>query len=176
MLAVPASVPMFARMRLVPTLLLLAGFAVALPAEVSARSKFSWEEQAQIDKEWPQSTTTSTGLRYVILQPGSGDLPKPGDRITALYRGRLFNGHEFDRMTDPRSPFVFRLDRGDVIASWDEAFAQMRKGEKRLLIVPAALAYGTRGSPPRIPRNAGLVFEVEVLDFGPPPEPKPVTP
>lgn len=163
-------------MRLVPTLLLLAGVAVALPSESLARSKFSWEEQAQIEKEWANSNVTSTGLRYIVLQPGTGDLPKAGDRVSTLYRGRLFDGREFDRMTDPKSPFVFRLDRGEVIASWDEAFSQMRKGEKRLLIVPAELAYGTRGSPPRIPRNAGLVFEVELLDFGPPPTPKPSTP
>lgn len=159
-------------MRLVPTLLLLAGIAVVLPAESLARSKFTWEEQAQIDKEWPSSQSTSTGLRYIVLKQGTGDLPKPGDRVSALYAGRLFNGREFDRMSDPKAPFVFRIDRGDVIASWDEAFSQMRKGEKRLLIVPAELAYGTRGSPPRIPRNAGLIFEVELLDFGPPPAPQ----
>lgn len=159
-------------MRLVPTLLLLLGAALAtLPATAHARSKFSWEEQAQIDKEWPHSKVTSTGLRYVVLQEGTGELPKPGDRVAALYRGRLFDGKEFDKMVDPKTPFRFRIDRGEVIASWDEAFSQMRKGEKRLLIVPAELAYGTRGSTPRIPRNAGLIFEVELLDFGPPPEP-----
>lgn len=159
-------------MRLVPTLLLLLGVATAcLPVTAHARSKFSWEEQAQIDKQWPQSKSTSTGLRYVVTQEGSGDFPKPGDRIAVLYRGMLFNGTEFDKNLDPRTPFRFRLDRGEVIASWDEAFSTMRKGEKRLLIVPAELAYGTRGSSPRIPRNAGLLFEVELVDFGPPPEP-----
>lgn len=164
-------------MRLAPTVLAFALAASALlPATASARSKFSWEEQAQIDKQWPEAKTTSTGLRYLVLKEGTGPLPKPGDRVNTLYRGTLFNGTEFDKMQDPARPFSFRIDRGDVIASWDEAFSQMRKGERRLLIVPAELAYGTRGSPPRIPRSAGLIFEVELLDFGPPPEPKSATP
>jgi len=56
---------------------------------------------------------------------------------------------------------------GQVIKGWDEAILDMKKGEKRTLIVPFWLAYGTEGHPPAIPPSATLVFDVELLDFRP---------
>jgi FKBP-type peptidyl-prolyl cis-trans isomerase len=79
----------------------------------------------------------------------------------------LIDGTVFDQKLEPDDAFAFRHDRGEVIAGWTEAIGKMRAGEARLLIIPAALAYGVRGRPPSIPRNAALVFEVELLKIEP---------
>ena len=147
--------------RIAGALLLLA------PALADARAKFSWEDHQIIDEKWPDAVETSTGLRYVVAREGKGAQPKPGYKVTVLYKGMLIDGTVFDQKLDPAEPFVFRHDRGDVILAWEEAIGKMRPGEARLLIVPAALAYGSRGRPPSIPRNAALLFEVELLKIDP---------
>ena len=73
----------------------------------------------------------------------------------------------FDVRHDPEKPFRFRLGRGLVIDGWEWGIPLMQVGEKRLLIVPFELGYGTRGRTPDIPRRATLVFEVELLDISP---------
>jgi FKBP-type peptidyl-prolyl cis-trans isomerase len=82
-----------------------------------------------------------------------------------LYQGRLLNGTVFGGALDPAKPFRVRVGREELIAAWEETLKQMKRGEKRLIIVPFELAYGTKGDPPRVPRSATLVFEMELLDF-----------
>ena len=107
--------------------------------------------------------TMETGLRYVQLEEGGGDKPKRGTLVTAHYAGKLTDGSEFDSSYS-RGPFQFQVGAGEVIPGWDQAFLDMRKGEKRLLILPPELAYGEDGVGP-IPPNATLIFEVELVDF-----------
>ena len=57
------------------------------------------------------------------------------------------------------------VGRGEVIVGWDQVLKQMKAGEKRLVIIPPELAYGTRGQPPKIGRNATLVFEMELVEL-----------
>jgi FKBP-type peptidyl-prolyl cis-trans isomerase len=137
----------------------------ALPVHAQ-REKLSWDDLEIVEKTWPKARKTSTGLRYVILKEGKGDAtPQPGDVVTVLYQGRLLNGKVFSEALDPKEPFRPRVGRDQLIAAWEEVLKQMKRGEKRLIIVPYELAYGTRGDPPRIPRRATLVFEIELLDF-----------
>ena len=75
------------------------------------------------------------------------------------------NGTVFDSNEDPDSPFKFTIGQGMVIKGWDEGFASMKKGEKATLICEPEYAYGARGSPPKIPPNSTLNFEVILLDF-----------
>jgi FKBP-type peptidyl-prolyl cis-trans isomerase len=77
----------------------------------------------------------------------------------------LENGTEFDSCQDRESPFKFNLGEGRVIKGWDEGFATMKRGERATLICSPEYAYGKRGSPPKIPPNSILHFEVELLDF-----------
>ena len=105
-----------------------------------------------------------SGLRYLVRRPGEGQPPKLGAELTVHYDGTLLDGTKFDSSRDRGEPYVFRVGTGRVIAGWDEAFATMKKGEKRTLIVPWWLAYGEAGRG-AIPARATLVFEVELLDI-----------
>ena len=121
------------------------------------------KDQALIKQRYADALVTSSGLRYVVLAPGTGEPPAHGARVSAHYEGRLLaNGEKFDSSRDRGQPFEFRVGTGAVIKGWDEAFATMRTGEKRTLIIPWWLAYGQQGKGP-IPPRATLVFEVELL-------------
>lgn len=140
--------------------------AAALHAQ---REKLPWEDREIVEKNWPNAKKSSTGLRYVILKEGAGEAtPQPGDLVKVLYEGRLLNGTVFGQQLDPAKPFPVRVGRDQLIAAWEETIKQMKRGEKRLIIVPYELGYGTRGDPPRIPRRATLIFEIELLDFAKP--------
>jgi FKBP-type peptidyl-prolyl cis-trans isomerase len=118
-----------------------------------------------VEKTWPEAKKTTTGIRYVIMREGEGDRPKPGDKVNVLYVGRLLDGKVFDQATDATQPFTFRINRDAVIQGWDQVLQLMKRGEKRLVVIPPELAYGTRGQPPKIGRNQTLVFEIELLSF-----------
>jgi FKBP-type peptidyl-prolyl cis-trans isomerase len=140
--------------------------AMSVPALQAQREKLPPEDLEYVEKTWPQAKKTSTGIRYVILREGQGETPKPGDKVNVAYVGKLLNGTIFDQTTDPNQPFTFRVRREAVIEGWDQIIQLMKRGEKRLVIIPPELAYGTRGQPPKIGRNATLVFEMELLSFG----------
>ena len=139
---------------------------LAAPAALRAqREKLPMADLEFVEKTWPEAKKTNTGIRYIVLREGQGEPGKPGNRAAVLYIGRLLNGTEFDRNLDREHPFTFRVARGMVIEGWEQIMQLMKPGEKRLVIIPAELAYGSRGSPPKIPRDATLVFEIEVLEF-----------
>jgi len=123
--------------------------------------------ETQISKQWPETVTTRSGLRYVIKKEGTGDTPQKGYTVTAHYSGRLLlNNRKFDSSYDRGEPITFKVGVGQVIPGWDEALLSMKKGEKRILIIPPDLAYGARGAGRGvIPPNAWLVFDVELIDF-----------
>lgn len=129
------------------------------------REKLPPEDLEFVEKNWPEAKKTNTGIRYIILREGEGDSPKAGDKCSVLYIGRLLHGQVFDQKQDKDDPFIFRVRRDEVIEGWDQLLQVMKRGEKRLVIIPPELAYGTRGRPPTIPRGATLVFEMELLDF-----------
>ena len=141
--------------------LLLLGSAPWLHAQ---RERLTPDEIAYVDKTWPGTKKTSTGLRYLILKPGDGAMPKAGQRVSVIYTGTLLDGgKEFDRNMDPSRPMVFRVGRFEVIEGWDQIIRMMKLNERRLVIVPAALAYGSRGRAPVIPRDATLVFDMQLI-------------
>ena len=94
------------------------------------------------------------------VRVGEGDLAERGSDVTMKYRGTLeSDGSEFDSA----SRFDFTLGAGEVIKGWDKGIEGMRVGGKRKLVIPPKLGYGKRGSPPEIPGDATLVFDVELL-------------
>ena len=122
------------------------------------------EAMEQIKGQWPDAITTESGLKYVVKAEGAGDTPKTGDMVKVHYTGKLLNGTKFDSSVDRGTPIDFPVGQGRVIKGWDEALLSMKKGEKRVLIIPANLGYGPSGRGP-IPPNATMVFDVELIDF-----------
>jgi FKBP-type peptidyl-prolyl cis-trans isomerase len=121
-------------------------------------------EEAIIKEKYPNAIRTSSGLKYIVLKEGNGAKPTSGALVEAHYTGRLIDGTKFDSSVDRGKAFIFLVGRGEVIKGWDEAFLAMKKGEKRVLIIPPGLAYGNKGMG-TIPPNATLFFEVELIDF-----------
>ena len=129
--------------------------------------QLSTEEALVIDQKYTTAVRLPSGLRYIIRAPGTGaEKPARGQEVTVQYEGRLLrDGTKFDSSYDRHEPFTFQAGVGQVIAGWDETLLDMKKGEKRTVIIPWWLAYGADGRPPVIPPKASLVFEIELLNF-----------
>ena len=110
---------------------------------------------------------TESGVQYLDLEQGKGQEAAPGDTAKVHYTGWLPDAgcRKFDSSQDHGQPFSFRLGAGEVIRGWEDAVSSMKKGGKRLLLIPAELGYGARGAGNVIPPNARLLFEVELLDL-----------
>ena len=104
------------------------------------------------------------------LVVGTGAAAAAGQKVTVHYTGWLLQGGKagtkFDSSKDRGDPFVFPLGKGQVIKGWDEGVQGMKVGGTRLLTIPPALGYGSRGAGGVIPPNATLLFEVELLGVG----------
>lgn len=109
-----------------------------------------------------KAVTSESGLVYIDLKVGDGASPAPTDRVEVHYTGWLTDGTKFDSSVDRNQPFTFSLT-GGVIQGWLEGVRSMKVGGKRKLIIPSDLGYGERGSPPKIPPAATLIFDVELL-------------
>jgi peptidylprolyl isomerase/FKBP-type peptidyl-prolyl cis-trans isomerase FkpA len=109
-----------------------------------------------------------TELKIKDKVVGKGVVAKSGDKIQVDYTGWLMDGTKFDSSIG-RAPFSFVLGAGEVIEGWDKGVAGMKVGGTRILTIPSGLAYGAQGSPPVIPPNATLKFEVKLLSVGPTP-------
>nr|ACG28128.1 FK506-binding protein 2-1 precursor [Zea mays] len=106
-------------------------------------------------------TELQIGVKY---KPESCTLQAhKGDKIKVHYRGALTDGSVFDSSYDRGDPFEFTLGNGQVIKGWDQGLLGMCVGEKRKLKIPAKMGYGERGSPPKIPGGATLVFDTELI-------------
>ena len=127
----------------------IAAFAFALMAAPvllhAQREKLPPDDLDFVEKKWPDAKKSNTGIRYVVEVQGNGPLLVPGDKVMVTYVGSLLNGKVFDSVLSTQHPFTFRVGRSEVIAGWDQ------------------IGYGRLGSPPKIPSEATLVFEIEVL-------------
>lgn len=119
----------------------------------------------KIKELYPEAVQAEEGYYYVTKEEGEGETPAPGTNVTAHYEGKLIDGTMFDSSVKRGEPFNFSVGAGQVISGWDFAFLSMKKGEKRTIILPPELAYGSRGAGGIIPPNAWLIFDVELIDF-----------
>lgn len=128
--------------------------------------QWSLNDEQLVAQQYPTAHKHPSGLRYVVRSPGTGsEKPSIGAEVICHYDGRLLDGTPFDSSYRRGVPFTFRVGTGAVIRGWDEAFLDMKKGEKRTLIVPHWLGYGEKGTRGKIPGKATLIFEVELIDW-----------
>jgi FKBP-type peptidyl-prolyl cis-trans isomerase FkpA len=107
---------------------------------------------------------TPSGLRITEVTAGTGNSPNPSDIVLVHYHGTFPDGEVFDSSVDRGEPARFPLNR--VIPCWTEGLQLMKEGGKSRLVCPPGIAYGAQGAPPRIPANATLIFEVELIGIG----------
>lgn len=113
-----------------------------------------------------QNTTMNEELKHEDVVVGKGAEAVSGKEVTVHYTGTLEDGTKFDSSRDEgREPYVFTLGAGEVIEGWDTGIVGMKVGGKRKLTIPGSMGYGPAGTPDgRIPPNATLLFEVELLN------------
>jgi FKBP-type peptidyl-prolyl cis-trans isomerase len=114
----------------------------------------------------PGVVVETSGLQHRAIHTGFGKRPKATDLVTANYKGTLINGKVFDA-TEPGLPAQFTVNK--LIPGWTEALEMMREGDEWELVIPANLAYGTRGAGNAIPPDQALVFDVTLISVSPPP-------
>lgn len=107
---------------------------------------------------------TGSGLRYKIIQKGSGKKAENNKVVSVHYSGSLENGKTFDSSYARKKPIEFPLGQGNVIEGWDEGIALLQVGDKARFVIPPYLGYGERGAGGVIPPNAVLIFDVELMD------------
>lgn len=112
----------------------------------------------------PPSGPPPTKLVTKEIVKGTGTEAKTGSAVAVNYVGALYKtGKVFDASWKRNEPFTFTLGKGQVIPGWEQGIVGMKVGGRRELIIPAALGYGAKGSPPSIPPNEALVFIVDLL-------------
>lgn len=107
---------------------------------------------------------TESGLRYKMIQKGSGKQAENGKTVSVHYEGSLETGKVFDSSYPRKKPIEFRLGQGQVIEGWDEGIALLQVGDKARFVIPSYLGYGASGAGGVIPPNATLIFDVELMD------------
>jgi FKBP-type peptidyl-prolyl cis-trans isomerase FklB len=153
-----------------------AGTAALTPEEANAKiqafmKKKQEAEGAEASKEGtaflaknaerPEVKVTDSGLQYEVLTAGTGASPTATETVEVHYHGTLLDGTVFDSSVDRGETIEFPLNR--VIPGWTEGVQLMKEGSKYRFFIPYDLAYGARGSAPKIPPYAALIFEVELF-------------
>ena len=122
------------------------------------------EAEAKMEELAAGFEKTKSGLRYKMIQTGSGKQAESGKTVSVHYEGSLENGKVFDSSYPRKKPIEFRLGQGQVIEGWDEGIALLKVGDKARFVIPSYLGYGASGAGGVIPPNATLIFDVELMD------------
>jgi FKBP-type peptidyl-prolyl cis-trans isomerase len=135
--------------------------------EGSREKRIAGERQAkkaEMDKISAGFEETKSGLRYQIIQKGSGKKATAGNMVSVHYKGQLADGTVFDSSYKRNQPLDFQVGVGQVISGWDEGICLLNVGDKARLVIPSDLGYGSQGAGGVIPPHATLVFDVELVD------------
>ncbi len=120
--------------------------------------------EAELEKLAAGFKKTDSGLRYQIIQNGTGKKAEQGKQVSVHYKGQLTDGTVFDSSYQRKQPIDFTIGIGQVIKGWDEGIQLMQVGDKARLVIPSDLAYGSQGAGGVIPPDATLIFDVELME------------
>ena len=137
--------------------------AQARQAKVAEGEKVEAEKFLAAEAAKPGAEKTESGLIIIMEEEGTGPSPAATDKVKVHYHGTLRDGTVFDSSVDRGQPATFGLNR--VISCWTEGVQKLKVGGKARLVCPSDIAYGDRGSPPKIKPGAALAFEVELLEI-----------
>ena len=149
-----------------------AALATATPAPAPApparsmprRSARTWRRSRAVAK--PEGEPPAE-LQTTDIVKGKGRAAKPGDTVSVQYVGNSWStGAQFDASWDRGEPFEFPLGGGQVIPGWDQGIVGMKRGGRRLLVIPPDLAYGAQSPSPEIAPNETLIFVVDLEKIG----------
>ncbi len=133
-----------------------------------ARDKKLAEAKKKMDTELDKIAAgfkkTDSGLRYQIIQKGSGKKAEKGNQVSVHYKGQLVDGTVFDSSYQRNQPIDFQVGTGQVIKGWDEGLQLLQVGDKARFVIPSYLGYGSQGSGGVIPPDATLIFDIELMD------------
>ena len=121
------------------------------------------KQKALLDSVAAGYDETASGLRYQILQKGTGKKATKGAGVSVHYKGQLLDGTVFDSSYKRKEPIDFNVGLGQVIAGWDEGILLLQVGDKARFVIPSDLAYGSAGAGGVIPPDATLIFDVELV-------------
>jgi FKBP-type peptidyl-prolyl cis-trans isomerase len=130
---------------------------------VAARESAAGEAVLAAAAAEPGAERFPSGLVYRAVESGHGASPAATDTVRFHYRGTLRDGTVFDTSLDGADPQPVAMALSQSIACFREGLAKMRVGGRSKLTCPAGIAYGERGSPPRILPGAVLTFDVELV-------------
>ena len=119
--------------------------------------------QSEPAKPQDKEVVLPSGVRYVDFKLGTGGEARDGKILEVHYIGRLEDGTKFDSTQECAQALTLRLGAGDVVEGLDEGLAGMKVGGKRRVTIPPELGFGKEGGGERIPPNATLIYEVELL-------------
>lgn len=141
---------------------------MAVIAEKEKGRGTAYQEAAVKEKG---AVKTANGAIVIPLKEGTGASPGPTDKVKVNYTGTLIDGKVFDATSKHNPPTPTEFPLNGVVPCWTEALQKMKVGGRAKVVCPPEVAYGERGSPPVIPGNATLTFEIELLDVtkAPPP-------
>jgi len=111
--------------------------------------------------EFANAGTTASGLKYIVLQEGTGNKPVASSNVKVHYTGMFLDGKVFDSSVQRGETIDFGLNQ--VIKGWTEGVQLMPEGSKYKFYIPSNLAYGERGAGGVIPPNTDLIFEIELI-------------
>jgi FKBP-type peptidyl-prolyl cis-trans isomerase FklB len=148
----------------------MTAFRDQMVAKMQAKQAVDGEKNIKLSEDFLAANAkkdgvkaTASGLQYKVIKTGSGKSPGPKDTVKVHYHGTLPDGTVFDSSVDRNEPVTFPVD--GVIPGWTEALQLMKEGDKWQIVIPAKLAYGEQGAPPKIGPNTALVFDVELLSI-----------
>lgn len=130
--------------------------------KASAGARKGGEDFLAENAKRPEVKVTDSGLQYEVLKEGTGASPTATETVEVHYHGTLIDGTVFDSSVDRGKTIEFPLNR--VISGWTEGVQLMKEGAKYRFFIPWNLAYGERGSAPKIPPYAALIFDVELFE------------